>query len=215
MRTRTDLGVQDAIPEGDELDEDSFLDDVNEDLTLSDGTLEDPRLREQLEEEHGHWYEDTNLWVLVAFLLVVGLLLWQGVAKKLSGALTSRADGIRGQLDEARGLREEAQSLLADYQKRQRDAEEEAAAIIDQAKADAKALTVEANRKAEASLARRTQAAHDRIARAEAQAIAEVRGEAASLSVAAAREIIESRVDARSKQALTDRAIAEVGQRLS
>lgn len=220
MSPRTDLDLyyvtapQDADPHGDGHEEGSLLDNVNEELTLDDGTLE-PGLHDELHAEHSGWYENTNLWVLVAFLIVVGLLLWQGVAKKISGSLNDRAVGIRTQLDEARGLREEAQSLLAEYQKRQRDAEDEAAAIIDQAKADAKALTADANRKAEASLARRTQAANDRIARAETQAVAEVRGEAANLSVAAAREIIASRVDARSKAALTDRAIAEVGQRLS
>ena len=188
-----------------------------DDPVIEEGTVIDAYLEEDgvTGDYYGAWYEDTNLWVLVAFVIVVGLLLWQGVAKKVTGALDDRAKGIRSQLDEARGLREEAQSLLAEYQKRQRDAEEEAAAIIEQAKADAKALTREANRKAEASLTRRTQAAHDRIARAEAQAVAEVRGEAAKLSVAAAREIIANRVDARAKDALTDRAIAEVGQRLS
>ena len=216
MRT-DDAAPQDApqdAPKDDNLEEGSFLDSVNDELTLNDGTLS-PSEYDALNEAHGHWYESTNLWVLVAFLIVIGLLLSQGVAKKITGALSARADGIRDQLDEARGLREEAQSLLADYQKRQRDAEEEAAATIEQAKADAKALTKDANRKAEVSLARRTQAANDRIARAEAQAIAEIRGEAAHLSVAAARAIIADRVDARAGDALTDRAIAEVSQRLS
>ena len=217
-----DLALQDhpAEPptepptEDDNLPEGSFLDDVDDDITLSDGTLEDPRERELLEEEHGHWYEDTNLWVLVAFVVVIALLLRQGVAKRVTGALDARATGIRSQLDEARGLREEAQSLLADYQKRQREAEDEAASIIDQAKADAKALTAEANRKAEESLRRRSRAAEDRIARAEAQAVAEVRGQAAHLSVAAARTIIAERTGPEAQAALTDRAISEVGQRL-
>lgn len=200
-------------PQDDNLEEGGILDDVNDELTLNDGELT-PAEYDDLAYAESAWYEDTNLWVLVAFLLVIGLLLSQGVAKKITGSLSTRADGIRSQLDEARGLREEAQSLLADYQKRQREAEDEAAAIIDQAKADAKALTLDANRRAEASLARRTQAAEDRIARAEAQAVAEIRGEAAHLSVAAARDIIGGRVDARAKGALTDKAIAEVGQRL-
>ena len=209
---RTDAAP--AAPQDDNLDEGGFLDEVNDELTLNDGELT-PAEYEDLAYADQAWYQDTNLWVLVAFLLVIGLLLSQGVARRITGSLDARADGIRSQLDEARGLREQAQSLLADYQKRQREAEDEAAAIIDQAKADAKALTKDANRKAEASLARRTQAAEDRIARAEAQAIAEIRGEAAHLSVAAAREIIAGRVDARAKAALTDKAIAEVGQRLS
>ena len=203
---RTDMTDEpQAYDPDDNLEEGSFLDEVNEEMTLADGAHE---------ASHDPWYENPNLWILIAFLLVIGLLLSQGVAKKVTGSLRARADGIRSQLDEARGLREEAQGLLADYQKRQREAEDEAAAIIDQAKLDAKALTKDANRKAEASLARRRQAASDRIVRAEAQAVAEVRGEAARLSIAAARDIIAGRVDARAKAALTDKAIGEVGQRL-
>ena len=48
-------------------------------------------------------------------------------------ALDDRADAIRKELDEARRLREEAQDLLADYKQKQRRAEDEAKAIVEQA----------------------------------------------------------------------------------
>ncbi len=158
---------------------------------------------------------DTNLWVLVAFAIVVAIGLWQGVPGLIGKFVNSRADEIRGQLDEARATREEAQRLLADYQKRQRQAEDEAAGIVEQAKADAKAMAKEARVKLDEQLARRRKAAEDRIARAEAQAIAEVRGKTADVAVAAAKEIIASRVDDRAQSALIDKAIADVRGRLN
>lgn len=158
---------------------------------------------------------DTNLWVLVGFLIVVGIALWQGVPKIIGGMLNKRSDEIRGQLDEARSLREEAQKLLADYQKRQREAEDEAAAIIEQAKDDAKNMASEARAKLDEQLARRRKAAEDRIARAEAQALNEMRSKTADLAVAAAREIIAGRVDDRAQGALIDKAIADVRGRLN
>lgn len=192
--------------------EDDFVDDVRDELTIDDGTLVEPYAGVDEEATYGAWYEDTNLWVLVAFLLVIGLLVWQGVPKKIKGALSGRADAIRSQLDEARGLREEAQQLLADYQKRQREAEEEAKGIIAQAKADAKEMTREARTELDDQLQRRRKAAEARIERAEAQAVASVRGEAATLAIAAAREIIASRG---SDDAMTDRAIEAVGRHLN
>ena len=185
------------------------IDRTSDELTVDDGSVVDPYY--QTDDAVNAWYADTNLWVLVAFIAVIGLFVWRGVPKLVTGALDKRADDIRTQLDEARSLREEAQRLLADYQKRQREAEDEAAAIIDQAKADAKAMQTQASADIDAALRRRRQAAEDRIARAEQQAVAAVRGQAADLAVRAARDII-ARQD---QNGQTDRAIAEVGQRLS
>ncbi len=159
--------------------------------------------------------EDTNLWVLVGFLLLLGIFVWQGVFKKLGSALTDRATAIQGQLDEARSIREEAQRLLADYQKRQREAEGEAESIIAQATADAKAMQAEAKAKLEEQVARRTQAAQDRIARAEAQALADVRAQTADLAIDAAREIIRARTDGSAQKALLDRAIGDIRGKLN
>lgn len=164
---------------------------------------------------HGSILEDSNLWVTVAFLIVVGIFIWQRVPKMVTSALDKHATDIQRQLDEARSLREEAQRLLAEYQQRQQDAEAEASAIIDQARRDAVVMADDARRKLDETLVRRRKAAEARIARAEAQAIAEVRGKAADLAIAAAREIIVSRVDERSQQALIDRAIADVRARLN
>ncbi|NNU17593.1 F0F1 ATP synthase subunit B [Parvularcula sp. ZS-1/3] len=159
--------------------------------------------------------EDTNLWVLIGFIAVIGLFVWQGVFKKLGTFLDGRAKTIQDQLDEARSLREEAQKLLADYQKRQREAETEAEGIIAQAKADAKTMQKDAKAKLEEQVARRTQAAHDRIARAEAQALADVRAQTADLAVDAAREIIKARTDGSAQKALLDRAIGDIRGKLN
>lgn len=159
--------------------------------------------------------EDSNTWVLVGFILVVGLFLWQNVPGIFGKMLGARADKVREQLDEARTLREDAQRLLADFQKRQREAEAEAAGIIEQAKRDAKLMSTEARQKLDEQLARRRAAAEERISRAEEQAVAAVRAQAAELSVAAAQEIIAGRMDAKSQGQLIDKAIADVRGQLN
>ncbi|MEM6650804.1 MAG: F0F1 ATP synthase subunit B, partial [Pseudomonadota bacterium] len=144
-----------------------------------------------------------------------GILLWQNVPKLIGGMLSKRADDVRTQLDEARTLREEAQRLLADYQKRQREAEDEAKSIIDQAKEDAKIMANDARTKLDEQLTRRRKAVEERIARAEAQAIAEMQGQTADLAIAAAREIITGRVDDRAQAALLDKSIADIRGKLN
>ena len=154
------------------------------------------------------WWEDTSLWVSLAFVFVVILFWRMGVHKTVSAALDKRAQKIADELDQARKLREEAQELLAQYQRRQRAAEDEAKEIIEQAKRDARRIESEAREKIDQQIARRAKAAEERIARAEAQAIAEVRGQAADLAVEAARDIIRERMDKGAQSALIDKAIS-------
>ena len=99
------------------------------------------------EHEKAGLLQDTSFWVLIAFLIVIGIFWRAGVHKMIFSGLDKRSQGIADEIDEARRLREEAQELLAQYQRRQREAESEAAAIVEQAKKDAKRMAAEARDK--------------------------------------------------------------------
>ncbi|MEO5373636.1 MAG: hypothetical protein H7840_05085, partial [Alphaproteobacteria bacterium] len=73
----------------------------------------------------GPFYAQPEFWVAVAFLIVVGFS-FRKVTRAIAAALDMRAEKIKAKLDEARSLREEAQALLAEYQRKQRDAMNEA-----------------------------------------------------------------------------------------
>ncbi|MCA8888611.1 MAG: F0F1 ATP synthase subunit B [Parvularculaceae bacterium] len=155
-------------------------------------------------------WQDTSAWVSLGFVLVVGLFAYLGVHKSISTALDKRSQSIADELDRARALRDEAQELLAKYQRRQREAEEEAQGIIEQAKKDAHNIAAEARQKIEEQLSRRAKAAEDKIARAESQALAEVRNQTTDLAVDTAREIIRGRMDQGAQSALAEKAIDEL-----
>src|SRR6267154_396636 len=128
-------------------------------------------------------FAEPEFWVAVAFLIFVGILVYVGVPKMLLGAL-----------DEARRLKEEAQKLLAEYQAKQKQAETEAAAIIEGAKAEAERIAAESKTKMEEFVGRRTKMAETKIAQAEAQAVADVRAAAAEAAAAAAEKILTETV---------------------
>ena len=154
-----------------------------------------------------------EFWVLVAFILFVGFMVWKA-RKALVGGLDSRAARIKAEIDEAQRLREEAQALLADYQKKQREALGEAEAMVKQAGEEATRLKAKAETELAAALKRREQQALDRIAQAEAQALAEVRNLAADLAVAATQKILTDKLDPAKAQSLVSDAIAELPRRL-
>src|SRR6185503_10664212 len=101
---------------------------------------------------------------------------------------------VQAELDEARRLKEEAQTLLAEYKAKQRQADDEAAAIVAGAKAEAERIAAESHSRMEEFVARRTKMAEAKIAQAEAQAVADVRAAAADAAVAAAEKILAGSV---------------------
>jgi F-type H+-transporting ATPase subunit b len=134
--------------------------------------------------------QETENWVAIGFLCLLGLLAYFGMHRKLIDALDERQGRIKAELDEAVRLREEAQSLLAEFERKGREAESEAEAIVVGAKAEAERLAAEAKTRMEEFVARRTKMAEDKIAQAEAQALADVRAAAADAAVAAAGKIL-------------------------
>ena len=121
---------------------------------------------------------DATFWATVALVLFFVLIAYFKVPAMIGKALDARSDKIRGDLEEARRLREEAQQLLAEYQRKRKEAESEAETIVSAAKREADALKADAERKTEEYVTRRTAIAEQKIAQAEGQAIAEVKAAA-------------------------------------
>ncbi len=156
-----------------------------------------------------------DFWVLVAFLLFIGLLLYYGVPRIVGKMLDDRAEAIRKNLDDARKMREDAQALLNDYQRKAAEAEAEAQKIVDQAKREGEALRTEAERKAVEAVARRVKLAEEKIARAERQAISEVRGAAVDTAITAARRLLADKASGETGQRLIDQSISDLRSKLN
>jgi len=152
-----------------------------------------------------------EIWVAVAFLVFVGILLYYGVNRSIVKALDARGARIANELDEARRLKEEAQKLVAEYKRKQREAETEAESIVTAAKAEAERLAAETRAKLEDFVARRTRMAEQKIAQAEIQAIADVRAVAADTAVRASERLLTGvSKDAATAERLISGAIADV-----
>ena len=152
--------------------------------------------------------------VLIAFILFIAVLMKFKVPGLVGKMLDKRADGIKSELDEARALRDEAQALLASYERKQKDVQEQADRIVEHAKAEAAAAAEQAKADLKVTIARRLQAAEDQIASAEASAVKEVRDRAVTLAVAAARDVIAKQMTAAAANKLIDDAISDVEAKL-
>lgn len=160
------------------------------------------------------FYLEAEFWVFVAFVIFVGLV-GRTAYRVVVAALDDRAQRIRDQVDEATRLAEEAQQLLATYERKQRDAAAEAETVVEMARREADRLSDQAAKDLERSLQRREQLAFDRIAQAEAAAIAEVRNRATEIALEATRRLVVQRVSGKRADALIDAAIDELPKRLN
>jgi F-type H+-transporting ATPase subunit b len=154
-------------------------------------------------------------WVALGFVLVLALLWWKGVPGMVAKMLDQRAAVISAELDEARKLRAEAAALLEDYKKRAATAETEAAGIVEAAKADAAQFAKDSRVALAAQIERRTAAAHDKIAQAEAAALNEIRALAADAAVSGAQKLIAARMDEKRTGNLIDASIKDLGSKLN
>ncbi|MEP1961829.1 F0F1 ATP synthase subunit B [Tateyamaria sp.] len=157
---------------------------------------------------------NTDFIVLIAFVLFIAVLFYFKVPGMISKMLDERSTGIQSELSEARALREEAQALLASYERKHKEVQAQADKIVAQAKVDAEAAAEQARADLATSIERRLATAEDQIESAQASAIKEVRDTAASVAVAAARDVIAKQMTAADANSLVDEAIAQVDSKL-
>jgi len=152
--------------------------------------------------------------VLVGFILFIALLVYLKVPGLIGGMLDKRAEGIKSDLNEAKALREEAQTILATYERKQKEVQEQADRIVEAAKAEAENAAAEAKEDLKQSIKRRLAAAEEQIVSAQDSAVKEVRDSAILVAVAAANDVISSKLSAADGNALIDDAIADVAAKL-
>ncbi len=157
---------------------------------------------------------DATFWATAALVVFIGVIIYFKVPGMVAKALDGRIKAIETELAEAERLRAEAKALLEEYQRKREDAEKEAEGIVAAAREEAFRLTAEAGTALDTLIARRTKAVEEKIAQAEAQAVAEVRARSADLAVEAARVLLTQQMD-KQGDALIDRAIKDVAAKLN
>jgi F-type H+-transporting ATPase subunit b len=155
-----------------------------------------------------------TIWATVGLVIFIGVAIYFGLPKMITKLLDDRIKAIENELAEAERLRLEAKFLLEEYQSKRLAAASEAESIVAAAREEAFRLTAEAKASLETLIVRRTTAVEDKIAQAEAQAVAEVRSRSADVAVEAARVLLTRQMGSKGG-AIIDSSIKEVGAKLN
>lgn len=160
------------------------------------------------------FYATPDFWAAVAFFIALGSV-FRRVVNSIKVTLDDRAKKIKASLDEARCLREEAQQLLAECQRKQRDAVNEAENIISCAKTEVERQKQQTLVELEEMTMRREAQAMSRIVQAETKAIVEVRNLAIYIAMVATKQLIVENLDKDQMHTLANQAILELPSRFT
>lgn len=158
-------------------------------------------------------FQDSATWVLCSFLIFC-FVMWKFGKDKVLALLDKRIEDIRKEIETAESLRVEAQELLAQYQRKQRDASKEAKQIVETAKEHAAEIQKQAEKDLKDLAKRREQQLSERLERMEQNARQEIQAYAAELAVKATSEIISRQMDEKTNENLLNQSIKEVSGRL-
>jgi F-type H+-transporting ATPase subunit b len=158
---------------------------------------------------------DAEFFVLIGFVVFVGVLIYVGAHRIILKGLDARGEAIQAELNQAAKLREEATALLASFEKKTAEAEANAAAIVAEARAQAEQLAKDMAERMNDFIARRTKQAEAKIGIAEAQAAADVRAAAADHAARAAELVLRDQMQGPGGAELVAREIADVKNRLN
>ena len=158
---------------------------------------------------------EPEFWVAVSFFIFVGVVLYFGVHKKVAAALDARTVLISKELEEARRLRNEAEKVLADYRRKESEAANEAESIVALAAKEAKIFAAETRKSVKEHFDRRMKLAEEKIARAEADAVREVRSVAVDAAVAAAQTLIAEKLTPDRAEKLVSESIDTLKSKLN
>jgi len=153
--------------------------------------------------------DGTLLAQIFNFLILVGILT-KFAYKPLMQALEDRKNKIADSIDAAERDRQEAQKLKVDYEQQLREARSQAQTIIDRAEKQAEEAKEEILQEARTESARILKAVQEEITRERALALAQLKGEVVTLSMAAAAKIIEKNIDTQANATLVSSFIEKL-----
>ncbi len=158
-------------------------------------------------------FHDTGIWLLASFAAFL-FIMWKFAFGKIIAMLDKRIQDIKSELETAENLRIEAQELLAQYQRKHRDALKDAEDIIANAAAQAKHIQKQAETDLHETMKRRENQLAQRLTRMEESAIAEIQSYAADLAMNAAAQIIADKMDKKTSDDLVKKSISSVSGKL-
>ncbi len=156
---------------------------------------------------------DTGVWLTLSFAIFL-FILWKMGKTAIMDGIDNRIEGIKRDLQTAENLRIEAQELLAQYQRKHRDAIKEAEGIIANAESHADKIRTKAQNDLDTLVARREQQLQERLTNMKDTAEQDIRKYAADIVIKATGVLITEQTKKKDHSALINQSIETMSKEI-
>lgn len=163
----------------------------------------------QSTEHHEVFYMGAEFWVAVAFVLTI-LLLIRPIGKALNNLITQRITYIRRRIESAAQLQEDAEKMLASYERKFKNADAEADAILKKSQNEIEYFRKAALSRMEQDMAQKEKETAEKLREAKNKASQEIASLAGSLSIKAVRMALAQNLQDKDLSAMIDGSIAKL-----
>lgn len=153
------------------------------------------------------FYQSAEFWVAVSFVLVVAALM-RPVGRIAYKMLRKRRNLIAKRIEDAANVHADAQKMLAEYERKYRQAKSEANEILNRAEREIALLKKDKLSKLESDMANREREAKARIAATQDEAVQEITAQTAALTIRTIKEVLSRELDAAEQDRLIDNSIS-------
>jgi F-type H+-transporting ATPase subunit b len=150
---------------------------------------------------------DLTIWTAVVFLVLM-VILWKFAWGPLSEGLDKRERHVADQIFQANEANQKAKDLLADYEKKLADSQNEVRAILEKGRRDADQVGRAMLEKAKADAKAEAERMLKQIDAATTSAIKELADRSAALAVELAGKIVHARLNPKDHAKLIEQAVA-------
>ena len=153
------------------------------------------------------WKADLAIWTAVVFLVLLAVL-WKFAWGPLADGLDKRENKIADQIAQADEANRQAKNLLAGYEKKLADAQDDVHGILEQGRRDAEQVGRQMLEKAKEEAKAEQQRALKQIEAATGAAIQELADQSAALAVELAGKIVHAKLNPADHVRLIEQAVA-------
>ena len=138
---------------------------------------------------------DATFWVMISFVLFVGLMIYLQIPQKIKAALEENILNIKSQIDEADKLKEDAKNILTEHEKKISNSKTEMKAMITKANEEAEKSVIKTNQDFHNLMENRKKNAEDRIKQLKNQALKDIKNISVKIAIESVEKLLKNSID--------------------
>jgi F-type H+-transporting ATPase subunit b len=138
---------------------------------------------------------DATFWVMISFIMFVGLLIYFQIPQKIKETLEDNISNIKNQIDEANKLKEDAKNILTEHEKKISDSKTEVKSMIAKASEDAEKNIIKTNQEFHNLMENRKKNAEERIKQLKNQALKDIKNTSIKIAIESVEKLLKNSLD--------------------